>query len=474
MSTSSAVRHSPIATVNPYNNQLVREFPPMSREAVDNAAQHAYHAFQSWRRVGVDERAALVGRAARLLRERGEELAQLVTLEMGKLIGHSRAEMDLSARILQYCADEGPGLLADEPLELDGGSAAVVNDPLGVIVGAQPWNFPVYQVVRFAGPNLVVGNTILLKHASNTPQSALAMERLFSDAGIPQGVYTNLVITGSEVDRVVELDVVRGASLTGSERGGASVGAAAGRSMKKSVLELGGSDPFVVLDGDNLEHTVDAAMAGRMHNMGQSCVSAKRMIVLSAAFDRFVAALAERMRALQPGDPADEGTTLAPLSSERAAEKLSDQVLDALDKGAMAVVGGGRADRPGAFMQPTVLVGVTPAMRAYHEELFGPVAVVHQVDSDEEAVALANDSPYGLGGAVFGSDLERARSVARRIDSGMVWINHPTSSEPQLPFGGIKLSGYGRELSSIGFKEFANRKLVVTMPADTPITDALG
>ncbi|GAA1567283.1 NAD-dependent succinate-semialdehyde dehydrogenase [Dactylosporangium maewongense] len=474
MSTSSAVRHSPIATVNPYNNQLVREFPPMSREAVDNAAQRAHHAFQSWRRVGVDERAALVGRAARLLRERGEELAQLVTLEMGKLIGHSRAEMDLSARILQYCADEGPGLLADEPLELDGGSAAVVNDPLGVIVGAQPWNFPVYQVVRFAGPNLVLGNTILLKHASNTPQSALAMERLFTDAGIPQGVYTNLLITGSEVDRVVELDVVRGASLTGSERGGASVGAAAGRATKKSVLELGGSDPFVVLDGDNLEHTVDAAMAGRMHNMGQSCVSAKRLIVLSGAFDRFVAALAQRMRVLQPGDPADEATTLAPLSSDRAADKLSDQVLDALDKGAIAVVGGGRVDRPGAFMQPTVLVGVTPAMRAYHEELFGPVAVVHQVDSDDEAVALANDSPYGLGGAVFGSDLERARSVAHRIDSGMVWINHPTSSEPHLPFGGIKLSGYGRELSSVGFKEFANRKLVVTMPADTPITDALG
>jgi succinate-semialdehyde dehydrogenase/glutarate-semialdehyde dehydrogenase len=474
MTTSSAVRHSPIATVNPYNNQLVREFRPMNQEAVDNAAQDAHEVFQSWRRLGVEERATLVGRAARLLRERGEELAQLVTLEMGKLIGHSRAEMDLSARILQYCADEGPGLLADEPLDLDGGSAAVVNDPLGVIVGAQPWNFPVYQVVRFAGPNLVLGNTILLKHASNTPQSALAMERLFADAGIPRGVYTNLLITGSEVDRVVELDVVRGASLTGSEHGGASVGAAAGRSMKKSVLELGGSDPFIVLDGDNLEHTVDAAMAGRMHNMGQSCVSAKRMIVMSGAFDRFVTALAQRMRVLQPGDPADETTTLAPLSSERAAEKLSDQVLDALDKGAIAVVGGGRVDRPGAFMQPTILVGVTPAMRVYYEELFGPVAVVHQVDSDDDAVALANDSPYGLGGAVFGTDLARARSVARRIDSGMVWINHPTSSEPHLPFGGIKLSGYGRELSSIGFKEFANRKLVVTMPANAPVTDALG
>jgi succinate-semialdehyde dehydrogenase/glutarate-semialdehyde dehydrogenase len=257
------------------------------------------------------------------------------------------------------------------------------------------------------------------------------MHSLFADAEIPQGVYTNLLIAGSEVGRVVGLDVVRGASLTGSERGGASVGGAAGRSMKKSVLELGGSDPFIVLDGDNLEHTVDAAMAG-------------------------------------------EATTLAPLSSERAARKLSDQVLDALDKGAIAVVGGGRVDHPGAFMQPTILVGVNPTMRAYREELFGPVAVVHRVRSDDEAVALANDSPYGLGGAVFGTDPARARSVARRIDSGMVWINHPTSSEPHLPFGGIKLSGYGRELSRIGFKEFANRKLIVTMPADMRVTDALG
>jgi succinate-semialdehyde dehydrogenase/glutarate-semialdehyde dehydrogenase len=244
--------------------------------------------------------------------------------------------------------------------------------------------------------------------------------------------------------------------------------------LKKSVLELGGSDPFIVLDGDNFDHTVDAAMAGRMHNMGQSCVSAKRMIVMSGVFDRFVTALAGRMRALRPGNPADEATTLAPLSSERAAEKLLEQVRDALDQGAVAVTGGGRVDHPGAFVQPTVLVGVTPKMRAYHEELFGPIAVVHRVRSDDEAVALANDSPYGLGGAVFGSDPARAQAVARRIESGMVWINHPASSEPNLPFGGIKLSGYGRELSYIGFKEFANRKLVVTLPADAPVTDALG
>jgi succinate-semialdehyde dehydrogenase/glutarate-semialdehyde dehydrogenase len=244
--------------------------------------------------------------------------------------------------------------------------------------------------------------------------------------------------------------------------------------VKKSVLELGGSDPFIVLDAENLDRTVDAALTGRMHNMGQSCVSPKRMIVVPEAYDEFLAAVSERFSSLQPGDPADEATTLAPVSSEKAAEQLVEQVRDALDKGATAVVGGGRLDRPGAFVEPTVLTGVTPEMRAYREELFGPVAVVYRVDDAARAVALANSSPFGLGGAVFGRDVERARAVADELEAGMVWINHPTSSEPNLPFGGIKDSGYGRELSHTGLKEFANRRLVVTMPTDAPIRDALG
>ncbi len=474
MPTSSAVRHSPIASINPYNNEIMHEFPPMREQAVDHAVREAHQAFQSWRGTSVDERAALVGRAAQLVRERAEQLARLVTLEMGKLIRHSRVEIDLSARILQYYADKAPALLADEPLDFKDGSAAIVNDPLGVILGVQPWNFPVYQTVRFAAPNLVLGNTVLLKPASNTPQSALAVEQLFADAGAPRGVYTNLLVPGREVHRVIESDVVRGASLTGSDRAGVSVGETAGRKVKKSVLELGGSDPFIVLDDNNLDHTVEAALVGRLHNMGQSCASAKRMIVISEVFDRFVTALAERMRELVPGDPADEATTLAPVCSEQAAQKLVDQVRDALDKGATAAVGGGHVDRPGAFVQPTVLVGVTPKMRAFREELFGPIAVVYRVQDDDEAVSLANDSPYGLGGAVFSGDISRASAVASRIESGMVWINHPTSSEPELPFGGIKRSGYGRELSHLGIKEFANRKLIVTMGTDTPITDALG
>jgi succinate-semialdehyde dehydrogenase/glutarate-semialdehyde dehydrogenase len=474
MSQSTSVRHSSIATVNPYTNQVEREFEPLSLDALDASVDAAHEAFRTWRRVSVEERAALVGRAAGLLRERSEELAQTVTREMGKLIAHSRSEMDLSARILEYYAAEGPAQLADEPLEMDSGSAAVLNTPLGVLLGVEPWNFPVYQVVRFAAPNLVLGNTILIKHASTTPQSALAMEALFADAGAGPGVFTNLFIAPRDVGRVIENPLVQGASLTGSDRAGASVGEIAGRNIKKSVLELGGSDPFIVLDGANLERTVHAAMIGRMHNMGQSCVSAKRMIVVPEAYDRFVSSLAEQLSELEPGDPADEATTLAPLSSERAAEQLMEQVRDALEKGATAVVGGSRIDRPGAFLAPTLLTGVNPGMRAYREELFGPVAVVYRVENDDEAVALANSSDYGLGGAVFSADEGRARAVAEQLETGMVWINHPTSSEPNLPFGGIKRSGYGRELSEIGIKEFANRKLIAVTPGDARITDALG
>jgi succinate-semialdehyde dehydrogenase / glutarate-semialdehyde dehydrogenase len=471
MATATA---KPIATVNPYSNEVVREFSPMSAQEVDRAVDNAHGAFDTWSRAPIQERAEVVRRAGELLRERSEEVARTITLEMGKLIRHSRAELDLGARILEHYGDHGAELVADEPLEIDNGTAVVVNAPIGALLAIEPWNFPVYQVVRFAAPNLVLGNTVLLKHAPNTPLSGMEMERLFADAGAPPGVYTNMLVTAEQADEMIDNPLIQGTSLTGSDRAGSIVGEIAGRNLKKSVLELGGSDPFVVLDADDLERTVEAAMVGRMHNMGQVCTSAKRMIVVAEVFDDFVDALAERLRALQPGDPANEATELAPLSSERAVEGLDEQVRDALEQGATAVVGGERIDHPGAFFQPTLLTGVTPQMRAYREELFGPVAVVYSVANDAEAIALANDSPYGLGGCVFSSDLERARAVADRIESGMIWINHPTASEPQLPFGGIKSSGYGRELSDIGAKEFANRKLIVTMPTDAPITDALG
>ncbi len=457
---------STFASVNPYSNEVVREFPSLNREEIDRAVD-------AWRDESAERRAAIVGMAAQLMRERAEALAHTITLEMGKLICHSRAELDL--RILEYYAEKGPEQLADEPLEMDDDGRAVIrNQPLGVLLTIQPWNFPAYQAVRISAPNLVLGNVILLKHAPSVPQSALAIQELFADAGAPPVVFTNVFVDVPDIARIVESPHVRACSLTGSDRAGSAFGEGAGRNVKKVVLELGGSDPFIVLDGDNLERTVAAAFVARMHNMGQVCTSAKRMIVMSDVFDALVPALAARMSALEPGDPAEEETTLAPLSSEAAAELIIEQVRDAIGKGASVVTGGDRIARRGAFVEPTVLTGVTPDMRAYSEELFGPVAVVYRVESDDEAIALANDSPYGLGGAVFGSDGERAQALADRIETGMVFINHPTASEPNLPFGGVKRSGFGRELSQLGILEFANRKLIATTPTEAPIRDALG
>ena len=333
-----------------------------------------------------------------------------------------------------------------------------------MLLGIEPWNFPLYQVVRFAGPNLVVGNTILLKHAEICPQSALALEQLFRDAGADDGVYTNVFLRIPDIERVIEHEYVQGASLTGSERAGKSVGEITGRNLKKSVLELGGSDPFIVLEASNLDEVVQAAVMGRLANTGQSCVAAKRFIVMDDLYDGFVERFGAAFRAMEPGDPKDPDSKLGPVSSERAAEDLVAQVQDAVDKGATLVAGGSRVDRPGAYVQATVLTDVTPEMRPYREELFGPAAVVYRVGSEEEAIELANATPFGLGGAVFSDDVDRARRVAERVESGMVWINHPTSSQPDLPFGGVKRSGFGRELSHLGMFEFTNRKLIRTLP----------
>ncbi|MFF0742943.1 NAD-dependent succinate-semialdehyde dehydrogenase [Streptomyces sp. NPDC004111] len=467
-------RGSAFATVNPYTGETVAEFPQIEGKEVDSLVEAADRAFAAWRKRPVEERAAVLERAAGLMKERKEELARTVTLEMGKLISEARGEVDLAASILAYYARNGPDFLAAEPLEVDEGEAYLVNEPLGVLLGVMPWNFPLYQVVRFAGPNLVLGNTVLVKHAGICPQSALALEKLFADAGAPAGVYTNLFAGHEEISRVIDLPAVRGASLTGSEGAGAKVAERAGRNMKPSLLELGGSDVFVVLDGENLRRTVGAAVSGRMANTGQSCVASKRFIVLDEFYDDFVAGLRRGFAELKPGDPADEGTTLGPLSSERAAADLVDQIRETVEQGAELVLGGDRIDRPGAFVEPTILTGVTPGMRAYAEELFGPAAVVYRVADEDEAVALANDSQYGLGGSVFCADVERGRRVAERIETGMVWVNHPTSTQADLPFGGIKRSGYGRELSKLGMREFVNRKLVRVLPPDAELRGIAG
>ena len=472
MGTATATRH--YATVNPYTGETVKEFDTLTRDEVDHAVAAAHDAFLAWRERPIAERAAIARRAGELMLERADALARLVTLEMGKLIAESREEADLSARILRYYGEEGPGIVGARPLATEGADAVLLSEPVGVLLAVEPWNYPLYQVARVAGPNLVLGNVLLLKHAGSCPQCALAIERLFRDAGVPKGVYTNLFMATEDVSHVIESPVVHGASLTGSDRAGAAIARDAGASVTKSVLELGGSDPFVVLDGERLERTIAAAAKGRLSNTGQSCVASKRFIVLAAVFDAFVAGLRDRFAMVRRGDPANPGTTLAPLSSERAAETLREQVEDAVAKGATVVIGGGRPNCDGAFFEPTILTDVTREMRAYHEELFGPVAVVHRAADDTEAIALANDSPYGLGGSVFSEDLERARRVADRIESGMVFINHPALSRPELPFGGIKRSGYGRELADLGMMEFANRKLVCTLAPTAPIGDFAG
>jgi succinate-semialdehyde dehydrogenase / glutarate-semialdehyde dehydrogenase len=463
--TASDAAARPYATVNPYTGETEAEFPFLPTEEVDGVVEKAHAAFLEWRRRTPEERAAVVRRAAELMRERGEEFAALITKEMGKRIKEAAGEVELAASILDYYAEKGPGFLAPRPIDVMKGEAVVVNEPVGVLLAIEPWNYPLYQVVRVAGPNLVLGNTVVLKHAELNPQCALAIERLFLDAGAPEGVYTNVFLRIADVEQVIAHRHVQGVTLTGSERAGSSVASLAGKHLKKSVLELGGSDPFIVLDAEDVGRTVKAATMGRMANTGQACIAAKRLIVLDEVYDDFVAGLQQAFSSFSPGDPADPGTTLGPLSSERAAADLAEQIQDAVDKGATVLAGGGRPEHAGAFVEATLLADVTPEMRAYREELFGPAAVVYRVRDEDEAVALANDSDFGLSAVVYGSDVDRARSVAERLESGMVWVNQPSGSSAELPFGGVKRSGYGRELSELGMFEFANRRLVRVLPA---------
>src|SRR3954462_10197046 len=457
--TASDAGARPYATVNPYTGKTEKEFPFLETGAIDGVVERAHAAFQEWRKLSTEERAAIVGQAAELMNERRDEYAALITREMGKRFQEAAGEVMLAASILEYYATNGPRFLEPKRIDVMKGEAVVENEPLGVILAIEPWNYPFYQVVRVAGPNLTLGNAIILKHAETVPQCALAIEQLFRDAGAPEGVYTNVFLRIPDVEKVIAHRFVQGVTLTGSERAGASVAEIAGRNLKKSVLELGGSDPFIVLDAPDLGRTVKAATMARMANTGQACIAAKRIIVLDEVYDEVVAGLQRAFSTFTPGDPADPSTTLGPVSSERAAQDLADQIQDAVDKGATVLAGGGRPDHDGAFVEATLLTDVTPDMRAYHEELFGPAAVIYRVADEDEAVRLANDSDFGLSAAVYSGDTERARAVADRLESGMVWINQPSGSSPELPFGGVKRSGYGRELSELGMFEFANRRL---------------
>jgi succinate-semialdehyde dehydrogenase/glutarate-semialdehyde dehydrogenase len=404
-------------------------------------------------------RAALVRKVGELHSERRQQLAEIIVREMGKPIEQALMEVDFAAMIYGFYADNAEDLMADEPIELLGGegTAVIRRSPFGVLLGIMPWNFPYYQVARFAGPNLVIGNTILLKHAPQCPESAEAMQQIFDDAGFPEGAYENVYATNEQIEWVIADPRVHGVSVTGSERAGAAVASIAGRNLKKVVLELGGSDPFILLGTEDVDEAATAAAEARLDNTGQSCNAAKRFIVVDELYDEFVEKLKEKMGASKAGDPTAEDTALGPLSSESAADLLEDQLKRAIDNGAEALIGGGR---DGNYIEPTILTGIKPGDEASQEEFFGPVAQVYRVGSEEEAVALANQTPFGLGSYVMSTDPEQAERVANQIEAGMVYVNLVLADSPELPFGGFKRSGFGRELGRYGADEFVNKKLI--------------
>jgi len=449
-------------STNPFDGKILQRFDEFSDAELEQKLAAAQLCFQdTWQHMSFKERRAIVARAAALMRERAEPLARLITLEMGKLIAQSQGEVAISAAILDYYAEHAETFLAPEKLKTSKGEATVESEPVGVLLGVEPWNFPYYQIVRFAAPNLMAGNVVMVKQAGNVPQCALAFAELMKDAGAPEGAYTNLFISKDQVARVIDDVRVRGVALTGSEAAGAVVAARAGKNLKKSTLELGGSDAFIVLDDADMALALKHAVSGRMGNAGQACTASKRFIVVDAVADAFLDKFQSALSAFAPGDPLDKTTQLAPLSSQEALDKLLGQVEEAVEHGAKLLMGGKRIpDQAGAFMQPTVLTDISADNPAYPQEFFGPVAMFFRVPDEAAAIKLANDSPFGLGGSVFSQDIERARRVARQIDTGMVFINSAAVSMPDLPFGGVKNSGYGRELSAAGIMEFVNRKLI--------------
>jgi succinate-semialdehyde dehydrogenase/glutarate-semialdehyde dehydrogenase len=451
--------------VNPATGKVESEYPTATDAEIGEVLARVDAGYKSWRRTSLEERAAILRQVAQLYRDRADELAAIITREMGKITEAALGELKFASNIYKYYADHGAELLKDQPLDSRlPGSAWVRKSPVGALLGIMPWNYPYYQVARFAAPNLMIGNTIVLKHAPQCPESALAMQQIFRDAGLPQDAYINVFASNEQVADMIADPRIAGVSVTGSERAGAAVAATAGQHLKKVVLELGGSDPFIVLDGADLPAVAKTAAAARMENGGQACNASKRMIVAEGVYGDFMAEFTAAMSGYTTGDPTDPATSYGPLSSEQAAQNLMTQIDDAVSKGATVHLGGHRVGGPGAFVEPTVLSGVTPEMRAYREELFGPAAVVYKVASADEAVELANSSAFGLGGAVFSSDQQVAMDVADRLDVGMVWINSAELGGPELPFGGTKRSGAGRELGPLGIDEFVNKKLMHTPP----------
>lgn len=447
-------------STNPANGEVTQRFDHWDKDQLENALACASAASKVWKMRDFDDRATLLYQLATQLRDDKERLAHTITEEMGKLIIESRAEVEKCAAVCDYYAEHGAAFLADETLRSDASHSFVAYQPLGVVLAVMPWNFPLWQVMRFAAPALMAGNVGLLKHASNVPQCALALEQLFDDAGFPVNVFQTLLIPASEVADVIADERVHAVTLTGSTPAGQKVASCAGQHIKKSVLELGGSDPFVVLDDANIALAVENAVKSRYLNAGQSCIAAKRFIVTPGVADNFVALFKTEVEKLTAGDPLLEDTTLAPMARVDLRDELHEQVSDSIAAGALAVCGCRAIAGVGAYYEASILDHVTPTCRAYKEELFGPIAIVIRAQNTEEAVAIANESEFGLGGSVWTENLGLGEQIARRIDSGAVFVNGMVKSDPRLPFGGIKQSGYGRELAQHGIREFVNAKTI--------------
>lgn len=457
MATSPAYQ-----TINPATGQVLNKYPMIADNDVSAIAQRSNEAFISWRQLSIADRAAKVATLADLFEANVDELAAIMTKEMGKPLAEAREETEFSAEIFRYYATNGRQLAQDQQVSEDDKAISYIQRrPVGPLLGVMPWNFPYYQIARFAAPNLVLGNTIILKHAESCPESALAVQRMMDEAGIPTGVYQNVFANHRQISAFIAHPLIQGVSLTGSERAGAAIAEQAGKHLKKAVLELGGSDPYVVLSTDDVRAAAQQAFAVRMENTGQACNSNKRMIIMDDIYDDFVAEMTTLASALKPGDPATDGDNIySPLSSEKAADTLLNQLDAAKQAGATIHTGGNREDLPGFYVQPTVITDIPQGSDIYYEEFFGPVINIFRVESDEEALQLANDTQYGLGSAVFATEQDRAQAFAEQLDAGMVGANTSPEESADAPFGGVKRSGYGRELGPVGMDEFVNKRLM--------------
>ncbi len=448
-------------TINPYTNEVEKEFPNATDEELEAVLAKAHQLYLDWRNdsESLEDRKAILHRVADILRERRTEYATIMSHDMGKLIGEAEGEVDLCADICDYYADKADEFLKPRTLETDAGKAYYIKQSTGVLVAVEPWNFPFYQIARVFAPNFIIGNPMILKDASNCPASAQAFADAVLEAGAPEGSLNNMFISYDQVAKAIADKRVSGVCLTGSERGGMSVAAEAGKNLKKTTMELGGNDAFIILDDADWDLVKEVAPQARLYNAGQVCTSSKRFIVMADKYDKFLEVLKDAFSAVRMGDPTDRTTTLAPLNSKSAKEKLEKQVELAVENGAKIYYGNEKVDLPGQFFMPTILTDITPDNPIFDQEMFGPVASVYKVNSEEEAIALANNSSYGLGNTVFGEP-EHAARVAAKIETGMSWINSGWASLPELPFGGVKNSGYGRELSELGFNAFVNEHLV--------------